>query len=61
MDVAELASKVGELAVKISQLPHGEQCEANNLMNSAPCDCGLKNVQTLSTEVFQAVIGRFDD
>ncbi len=58
MDGSELAFKAGELAGKMAQLQHGDQCESNNIMNSAGCDCGLKEARLIATDLIMEIMER---
>jgi hypothetical protein len=61
MDKAEFGFKTGQLAASMTLLRHADQCEAENIMNSAPCDCGLKDTQALSVEITTEIMERLSE
>ena len=61
MNSADLSFKTGQLTAKISRLQHGEQCETLNIMNSNPCDCGVKDLQLDALEFLYDVTGFLKD
>ena len=53
MDNNDLFLQASEFLRELSQLGHGAQCETDNYINSAPCDCGLEAVKIKASTVIQ--------